>query len=214
MKVPTERQLKRREGILAAARQLISEKGYDGVTMRDLAALSNVTPKTLYHQFGNKENLLRTAVEERFRYLYQMIDEAEIERGIDRLFHIIDSVAKTTRENAAYARALAPILTDDSTTTFTLIRMNTYRRAVEQIAAEGELVSWVDVGVLNALILRQVNPIFLSAFVAKAPKGIASLVAKLDISLVLASVTTGYTHKKVIEVAKQMQKKLTGVDYI
>ena len=95
MKGFTERQLKRRERILTAARKLITDRGYDGVTMRDLATESGVAPKTLYHQFHSKENLLRVAVEERYRYLYQIIDDEQIEHGIDRLFFIIDTVARS-----------------------------------------------------------------------------------------------------------------------
>ncbi|MGV0033801.1 MAG: TetR/AcrR family transcriptional regulator [Candidatus Azotimanducaceae bacterium WSBS_2022_MAG_OTU7] len=49
MKVLTERRCRRREKILATARDLLAKHGYVGVTMRELAAKSNVTPKTLYH---------------------------------------------------------------------------------------------------------------------------------------------------------------------
>ena len=210
----TERQIRRREKILSAARQLISDQGYEGVTIRDLAALSGVAPKTLYRQFGNKENLLRTAVEERFRYLYQQIDAAEIDRGIDRLFFILDSVMHKTKENAAYARALAPILSEPTTTTFTLIRMNTYRRAIEQIAQEGELESWVNTRVLNALVFRQVNPIYFSSLNATTSKGIAYDLVRLNISLLLASVTNGYTRARVLETAEEIQAKLQDIDFV
>jgi AcrR family transcriptional regulator len=111
MKVLTERQYRRREAILASARDLITAHGYEGVTMRDLAAKANVTPKTLYHQFGNKEKLLRTAVEERFRHTYQAINDHKVEKGIDKLFFIIEAIAETTRKNMNYARALSTVLT-------------------------------------------------------------------------------------------------------
>jgi AcrR family transcriptional regulator len=206
----TERQIRRRENILAAARKLISEKGYEGVTMRDLARESGVAPKTLYHQFENKEKLLRTAVEERFRYLYQVIDDAQIAKGVDRLFHILDSVAKTTAENVAYARALAPLLGSAENSTFTLIRKRTYRRAIEQIAAEGDFLDWVDVEVLATLVFRQVNPIYLSSWMARTSGRVATHVVKLDICLILAAVTRGYTHDKVIHTARQLQQELRG----
>ncbi|MBH81639.1 MAG: hypothetical protein CMQ49_14120 [Gammaproteobacteria bacterium] len=207
MKTMTERQIRRREDILTAARKLITELGYDGVTMRQLAKESGVAPKTLYHQFQNKEKLLRAAVEERYRYLYRLIDEAEIERGIDRLYYILDAVSDTTEKNADYARALRPLLTDPSTTgTFTEIRMNTYRKAIDQIASEGEFVDWVDVEMLNALVYRQINPILMRA-TERIP---FRTFAKIDISLILASVTIGYTHDKALEVAKATQQELTS----
>ena len=210
MKGLTERQIRRREDILSAARKLISEHGYEGVTMRDLARESGVAPKTLYHQFENKEKLLRTAVEERFRYIYQMIDEAQIDKGVDRLFHIIDSVEETTRENVAYAKALAPLIRTEDGNTFDLIRMKTYRRAIEQIASEGDFHKWVDVDVLVMLIFRQLKAIYLSSWMAKTPGKVASKVVKLDISLILAAVSSGYTHDKVVVMSQQLQKQLKG----
>jgi len=214
MKSMTERQIRRREDILAAARKLITERGYDGVTMRDLAAESDVAPKTLYHQFESKENLLRTAVEERHRYIYQMIDDEDIEHGIDRLFFIIDTVAETTRKNLAYARALAPILSARSSTSFTTVRMNTYRKAIIQIAGESEFVDWIDVDLLTAIIYRQVNPLYLSWWYKKVSETETSGFAKLDISLILRSITTGYTHERTTEMIRKMQEMLEGLTYL
>ena len=205
MRVPTERQTRRREGILTAARTLIVERGYDGVTMRDLAAQSGVTPKTLYHQFGSKEKLLRAAVEERFRLIYEKIDAAQFEHGIDRLFFIVDSVAESTRQNRAYAKALTPILSDPHTDTYTAIRMNSYRRATLQIEQEGGFLDWVNVGLIASVIYRQVNPIYFASWYAKVPKGAMVDVVKLDISLVLASVTRGYTKSRALESVRALQ---------
>ncbi|NIP14460.1 MAG: TetR family transcriptional regulator [Pseudomonadales bacterium] len=216
MKGFTERQLKRRERILAAARQLITDRGYDGVTMRDLAKESGVAPKTLYHQFHSKENLLRAAVEERYRYLYQIIDDEPIEHGIDRLFFIIDTVARTTENNLAYAKALRPLLTSQSSSTFAAIRMSTYRKAIDQIEAEGEIVDWVDVDILAAVVYRQVNPIYLAPWYEETPWATVARIAKLDISLILAAVTSGYTRKAANASIRELQKQLkrSGSRYI
>ena len=208
----TERQLRRRERILSAARELIARQGYDGVKMRDLAKAADVAPKTLYHQFESKENLLRTAVEERYRRTYRAIDEADIERGIDRLFFIVETVATTTRKNLAYARALAPMLS--SSTSFAEIRRRSYRKAIDQIAAEGEFLDWVDVGLLTAIIYRQVNPLYLTWFFSKEAQPHRASVAKLDMSLILRSVTTGYTQGRVTETIFEMQENLKGTRFV
>ncbi len=212
MRNMTERQLRRRERILSAARELISRQGYDGVKMRDLAKAADVAPKTLYHQFENKENLLRTAVEERYRRTYQAIDDAEIDRGIDRLFHIVESVATTTKLNLAYAKALAPMLR--SSTAFAEIRIQSYRNAIDQIASEGDFLEWIDVGLMTAIIYRQVNPLYLSWWQAKEAQPHIANVAKLDMSLILRSATTGYTHERATETIIAMQEKLEGTRFI
>jgi AcrR family transcriptional regulator len=51
-----------REAILEAARALFAERGYDGTTVRDLAAVAEVDPKLVLHYFGSKEVVFRSAV--------------------------------------------------------------------------------------------------------------------------------------------------------
>lgn len=50
-----------REAILEAARRLFAERGYDGTTVRDLAAVAEVDPKLVLHYFGSKEGAFRSA---------------------------------------------------------------------------------------------------------------------------------------------------------
>jgi AcrR family transcriptional regulator len=48
----------RRERITSAARKLIAERGYDGLTMRDLARAARVSVPTLYNLFGSKDAII------------------------------------------------------------------------------------------------------------------------------------------------------------
>ena len=207
MKTLTERQYQRREKILATTRELITRHGYDGVTMRALAAKSGVTPKTLYDQFGSKEKLLRTAVEERFRHTYQSIDDHEVKKGIDKLFFIVDAVAESTRKNIAYAQALAPVLTSRLTDPFTTIRMNTYGNAVRQIDAEGDFHAWVDIEVVTRSVYRHVSPLYVNWYSDSAAVK-AEDYTKFDLSLMLASITSGYTNSKAMKTVRMLQKGL------
>jgi len=204
----TERQIKRRENILAAARKLISEKGYDGVNMRDLARESGVAPKTLYHQFENREKLLRTAVEERFRYIYQMIDEVQIDNGVDRVFHIIDRIAEITTDNAAYARALVPLFGADQDRRFAAICMQTYRRALDQLAADRSLAEWVDIDVLALTLFRQMNAIYMAGAASLKATDAAICEVKLDICLILASACRGRARERFLSTAEALQAQL------
>jgi AcrR family transcriptional regulator len=49
---------KRRTRILAAARQLLTNGGYDATNLRELARLADVTVPTIYNLIGNKEEVL------------------------------------------------------------------------------------------------------------------------------------------------------------
>ena len=209
MKVLTERQYRRREAILASARDLITAHGYEGVTMRDLAAKANVTPKTLYHQFGNKEKLLRTAVEERFRHTYQAIDDHKVKKGIDKLYFIIEAIAETTRKNMNYARALSTVLTPRRSDPFASIRMNTYKNAVAQIHEEGDFHDWIDLEVIAQVVYRHVNPLYVNWHVDRAKVKTEDF-TKFDLSLMLMSVTKGYTLRSVTQMTKTLQKTLAA----
>jgi AcrR family transcriptional regulator len=49
--------------ILAAARTVFGERGYDGATMRGIAAAASVDPALVHHYFGTKEKLFLAAME-------------------------------------------------------------------------------------------------------------------------------------------------------
>ncbi|MFD0716387.1 TetR/AcrR family transcriptional regulator [Paenibacillus sp. GCM10027626] len=67
------RQTKQRsaEKLLRAAIDLISERGYHGVTTQEIALSANLSEKTLFRHFGTKQNLLEAALE-RFQYAEEM----------------------------------------------------------------------------------------------------------------------------------------------
>lgn len=52
-----------KEKILAAARAHFSEVGYDGATVRTIAAVAGVDPALISHYFGSKEGIFVAAVE-------------------------------------------------------------------------------------------------------------------------------------------------------
>jgi AcrR family transcriptional regulator len=49
--------------ILAAAREAFGERGYDGATVRDVAARAGVDPALVHHYFGPKQRLFVAATE-------------------------------------------------------------------------------------------------------------------------------------------------------
>jgi AcrR family transcriptional regulator len=52
-----------REAILAAASALYADRGYDAVSMRDVAAAVSIQPASLYHHFKDKDALILAALE-------------------------------------------------------------------------------------------------------------------------------------------------------
>jgi AcrR family transcriptional regulator len=59
----TERSEKTRAAILAAARRLLTERGYQGTTIRAVAAAADIDPSMVMRYYGNKEGLFSAAVD-------------------------------------------------------------------------------------------------------------------------------------------------------
>lgn len=57
--------------LLLAAIDLVSERGYNGVTTQEIATAAGLSEKTLFRHFGSKQNLLEAAFD-RFHYTEEM----------------------------------------------------------------------------------------------------------------------------------------------
>jgi len=110
----TRQREERRDRILQAARALIGERGFDAVTMRDLAEQGLVSVPTLYALFGSKNELLLAAVESYFADLIGKVGVTQSEAGLPRIISIVETLSSETPRHAAYARSLMSIMGDAS----------------------------------------------------------------------------------------------------
>lgn len=53
---------KRRDRILAEARKIIAERGFDAFNLRDLAEMSGLSVPTVYNLIGNKDEILKALI--------------------------------------------------------------------------------------------------------------------------------------------------------
>jgi len=63
-----------REDILHAAAEVLRRNGYEGTTMKDIAAQVNLTAASLYHHFENKDVLLLAVLELGLQYVAHEIE--------------------------------------------------------------------------------------------------------------------------------------------
>ncbi|MGP1254379.1 MAG: TetR/AcrR family transcriptional regulator [Kiloniellales bacterium] len=70
------RQNNRREELLVEAARLIAEKGYDGTSMRDIAAAVGMLPGSLYYHFPSKEELFVELHAQAVTSINQAVDRA------------------------------------------------------------------------------------------------------------------------------------------
>ncbi|MDZ7370464.1 MAG: TetR/AcrR family transcriptional regulator [candidate division KSB1 bacterium] len=61
--------------MFTAAAHLFAEKGFDGVSMREISELSQVSKPTIYYYFGSKEGIYRELLAAGFAYVQDKIRE-------------------------------------------------------------------------------------------------------------------------------------------
>jgi AcrR family transcriptional regulator len=110
----TQRQIQRRERILKVAQQLTGERGYDGASMRAIAAASHVAEKTLYNIFGSKDRLIAMAAQHRSADVFEAAAHSVPDGGMAFLLEFGRRVAEVTLEAPEMARVLAQVLLDHS----------------------------------------------------------------------------------------------------
>jgi len=91
MNVKAERSEATRASLVAAARALFAERGYSGVPTEAIVRRAGVTRGALYHQFTDKEDLLRAVLHELSRELAEASATAAL-RETDQWKQILAAV--------------------------------------------------------------------------------------------------------------------------
>lgn len=139
----TPLQRKRRERILTTTRTQLSELGYDGINMRDLAAAARVSPTTLYNLYENKDVLVLSALQDQLEQMARQA-EARPEEGLTYLLEISRAIAQQIQDTPRWADAIARLLfqaspQDPITRTLLIDTLAARRTALEAMREAGEL---------------------------------------------------------------------------
>lgn len=153
MGLVAEQKHERRERILEAARELVAEKGYDGLTMRDLAERSGVSVPTLYNLCGTKDELLFQAVSTEVDATIDRLEGRSRSRGRHRLLALLTVGHEEMSRRPQYYRALLYAATRSEEARTPLLAVGSRLGAelhlcLEEMAAAGELEEWADTWLL------------------------------------------------------------------
>jgi AcrR family transcriptional regulator len=110
MKPRTKLQNARHARILRVARELVSRIGYDGLTMRDLAAEADVSPTTLYNLYNNKDELILAAVSDLLTVTRDHLNRLAPNPGYERILASVDLQALQVERVPEYAAAITRAL--------------------------------------------------------------------------------------------------------
>ena len=148
-KYESARQVERQSNILACARDMLSDVGYAGMTMRALAEKAEVAPATLYNLYGGKDELIIAAVEDLLKLLGVRAAESRESEGIGALLATAEVTGQQIQATPKYAeamtRALFKVEGDDPLADVLFARGHPY--VAEQLAIaqkRGEILPEVD----------------------------------------------------------------------
>ena len=199
----TPRQQKRRLTILGAVYDLISERGYDGVTMLDIAQESGVVRKTLYNIYGSKENLVAAAMNERMKAIFDAQPKSHGHRGWERLLYIVDLGVAGMLETPNFSKALASVLFGDVTMfPYTEYFEDERRRALEEMNATGDFELWADVDRLTRLTRFELSAVIMLWARNRIDNTQIGYYSRLAIAQVLLGPSGGAVHERIAKTLK------------
>jgi len=156
----------RRERILRAARDLVKRRGYDGLTMRDLAAASKVSVPTLYNLFGSKDAILVAELQAMSSAIMRALPvtgASFFARGMtafDAGFAIIEESPEFFR--AVIQMFLTSPATDEVRRRTELGFIAVMEANLRAAQAAGELADWAE----PAIVARHMFALHMAAFLA------------------------------------------------
>ena len=196
MNLMTENRLARRASMMEAARQMIAEKGYESIKIRELAAACRVSVPTLYNQFGGKDQLLAAAIEDHFVGDPDQVKIKTSLNGLERIFAILDFITSQFLQAPDFHRRLLEAFGSlDSTQqvqrSITASLAHEIGQELGMMQDRRELESWAD----PELLAGQVTNAFISSTIVWGSGGIKenelTAAVQYGTGLVLAGVVTG-----------------------
>jgi len=162
MDLVARQRVDRKERILEVARQLITERGFEAVTMRDLAEQGLVSVPTLYVLFGSKNELLLAAVKSYFTDLLGKVEVVRSESGLSRILSLAETLSRETPRHADYARSLMDFIGTATETSglndFVMVRLGTeLTAALEQMQKKRQLAAWAETRPLGERLAGQMS---------------------------------------------------------
>ncbi len=207
MALRAEKMAERRERILACAREIIAESGFEALTTRDLAARARVTVPTIYNLVGPKDAVLFAAVEETTARFLEGVGEREDLSPAERVLAVgADSVAELVAE-PRYYKTLLPLLFTSSAARAARVSVaktmvSRFQLGVDALAAAGELVEWASPADVAGRLSLDLTAVALSWAAGDLDERAFRRAAELGSATVLLGLTRGGAHEAMERIVK------------
>ncbi len=161
----------KKQHIINAAIELFAEKGFEGSSIRELAAKAHVNVAMVNYYFGSKDKLFETIVEYRASFMRGKLDEIEADKNlteIEKIDAIIEHYVEKIFSQPSFHRVMhQELLKDDRETMHqNIIRIfvrntQTLRKIIEQ-GIRRKVFKKVDPELTMASLIGTINQVMLS----------------------------------------------------
>jgi AcrR family transcriptional regulator len=157
-----------REAILSAARDTFADKGFDGASIRAIAAAAGCDPALVHHYFGTKEQLFLATVQAPINpgALIPQVFAGGPDGLGERLVRTLLSIWDNPEVGPAGVALLRGAMANDSSARLLreFLTSNVLRRVVEQLgvdqpALRGTLVASQVFGIIGVRYLLRIEPL-------------------------------------------------------
>ncbi|MEV6135682.1 TetR/AcrR family transcriptional regulator [Nocardia sp. NPDC051990] len=151
------------DSLLSVAVKVFNDKGYEGTSMEALAERLGITKSSIYHHVSGKSELLELALNRALNGLFAVTTEPEVTSGryVDRLEHLVCRSVHVLCTELPYVTLLLRVRGNSAVERRALARRREFddfvADLVKQAAAEGDLRSDIEPGVISRLLFGMVN---------------------------------------------------------
>jgi AcrR family transcriptional regulator len=210
-----EHKAERRTRILAAARELIAERGSAGLTMRDLAKASRVSVPTLYNLFGGKQALLLGELESTFAAVVAGIERARTGNVVDRALATCDAGNADLLAAPRYSRELILLfLTSSETAPLRRSSAEAYAELMADLLRDGQRAGdvepWIDPLLLSRRMFAHYQLTMIEWARGELDTDGFRAATRFGMCAMLLGVTRGAARRQVQRKMRSLQRTMTG----
>lgn len=138
----------RRKRILKEARRLLSEKGFDGFTVRELCERAGVAQRTLYNAFHNKDRIVALAIREAYEDVNRRTNYSTFPDTLDGIVQRLITVNTRNFSARNYTKTVtalyfSPNTSGDIIRSLQDMAFLNIRRWLDRVEQDKQLAPWV-----------------------------------------------------------------------